>query len=141
VADYVRSMPGAELVDKGVSEDGGNLSVGQRQLLCMVRALLRKAPLLILDECSSACDDKTDGMIQTAVKEAFSDSTVLCIAHRLHTIMHYDAIIVMKDGCVAEHGSPFALLSDPTSQFAYMCQRSGDFDVLRHLAEETHRMR
>ena len=126
----------SELKDKIVTDGGDNFSVGQRQLLCIARAMLRYSNVLILDECSSACDAQTDENIQTTIQSHFKASTVLCIAHRLKTIAGYDLILVMDDGKVAEIGTPASLLEND-GLFRAMCEASGDFDELSALATAT----
>ncbi|XP_064519063.1 ATP-binding cassette sub-family C member 2 [Pseudopipra pipra] len=93
-----------------VSEGGENLSVGQRQLVCLARALLRKAKILILDEATAAVDLETDHLIQTTIRSEFSDCTVLTIAHRLHTIMDSNRVMVLQAGQIVEFDSPEELL-------------------------------
>ncbi|NWS15133.1 MRP2 protein, partial [Pachyramphus minor] len=93
-----------------VSEGGENLSVGQRQLVCLARALLRKAKILILDEATAAVDLETDHLIQTTIRSEFSDCTVLTIAHRLHTIMDSNRVMVLQAGQIVEFDSPKELL-------------------------------
>jgi ATP-binding cassette subfamily C (CFTR/MRP) protein 1 len=110
-----------------VTEYGENWSQGQRQLLCLGRALLRKCKVLLLDECTSSLDFETDREIQKTIRTAFAESTVLTIAHRISTILDSDKILVMDDGVAAEFSSPKALLQDPTSLFS---------DIVRHAEAE-----
>uniref|UniRef100_A0A8B9BKV5 ABC-type glutathione-S-conjugate transporter n=1 Tax=Anser brachyrhynchus TaxID=132585 RepID=A0A8B9BKV5_9AVES len=105
---YVQDLP--ERLQHVVSEGGENLSVGQRQLVCLARALLRKAKILILDEATAAVDLETDHLIQTTIRSAFADCTVLTIAHRLHTIMDSNRVMVMQAGRIVEYDSPEELL-------------------------------
>ncbi|XP_036402430.1 canalicular multispecific organic anion transporter 1-like [Megalops cyprinoides] len=92
-----------------VTEGGENLSVGQRQLLCLARALLRKSRILILDEATAAVDLETDNLIQTTIRREFSHCTVLTIAHRLHTILDSSRVMVLDAGKIVEFDSPSAL--------------------------------
>jgi ATP-binding cassette, subfamily C (CFTR/MRP), member 4 len=84
--------------------------VGQKQLLCLARALLRRNRFLVLDEATSNVDMKTDAFIQQVLRQKFTDTTVITIAHRLNTIADYDKIIVMDKGSVAEEGAPLELI-------------------------------
>ncbi|NXY25826.1 MRP2 protein, partial [Atrichornis clamosus] len=106
---YVQDLPEGLL--HLVSEGGENLSVGQRQLVCLARALLRKAKILILDEATAAVDLETDHLIQRTIRSEFADCTVLTIAHRLHTIMDSNRVMVLQAGRVVEFDSPEELLA------------------------------
>ncbi|OQR74348.1 multidrug resistance-associated protein 1-like [Tropilaelaps mercedesae] len=100
-----------------VAEGGGNLSMGQRQLLCLARALLRKSRILIMDEATAAIDQETDELIQNTIRQEFKFCTVLTIAHRLNTIIDYDRIMVFDRGCVVEYDTPENLLQDTNGIF------------------------
>ncbi|KAL3662990.1 hypothetical protein V7S43_011933 [Phytophthora oleae] len=123
MADSLRRW-GAGL-DFEVAEGGDNLSVGQRQLICIGRALLKDSKVVVLDEATANVDTATDALIQTTIQETFEDKTVLTIAHRINTIMHCDKIAVMDAGRVVEFDSPSALLAQPQSVFAALAKRSG----------------
>ncbi|XP_059617041.1 multidrug resistance-associated protein 1 isoform X5 [Phlebotomus argentipes] len=105
-----------------VSEGGENLSVGQRQLVCLARALLRKTKVLVLDEATAAVDLETDDLIQRTIRTEFKDCTVLTIAHRLNTIMDSDKVIVLDRGHITEFSSPSELLQDRKSAFYSMAK-------------------
>ncbi|XP_068898236.1 multidrug resistance-associated protein 1 isoform X1 [Tenebrio molitor] len=107
-----------------VTEGGENLSVGQRQLICLSRALLRKTKVLVLDEATAAVDLETDDLIQRTIRTEFKDCTVLTIAHRLNTIMDSDRVIVLDQGKIVEFDSPSNLLKQQ-SIFYNMCKDAG----------------
>eukprot|EP00094_Tigriopus_californicus_P001437 TCALIF_01392-PA protein Name:"Similar to Abcc1 Multidrug resistance-associated protein 1 (Mus musculus)" AED:0.04 eAED:0.04 QI:0/0.8/0.33/0.83/1/1/6/0/1537 len=120
---YVSNLPKTLLFE--VNEGGENLSVGQRQLVCLARALLRKTKVLILDEATAAVDLETDDLIQATIRSEFSDCTVLTIAHRLNTIMDSSKVIVLDAGRVIEFDTPANLLKNSKSVFYGMADESG----------------
>eukprot|EP01100_Stratorugosa_tubuloviscum_P002782 TRINITY_DN165_c0_g2_i1.p1 TRINITY_DN165_c0_g2~~TRINITY_DN165_c0_g2_i1.p1 ORF type:complete len:1466 (-),score=614.85 TRINITY_DN165_c0_g2_i1:64-4461(-) len=112
-------------LDAHVNQGGENFSVGQRQLICLGRALLRKTQILVLDEATAAIDVETDNIIQQTIRREFKDCTILTIAHRLNTIMDSDRILVLDKGVVAEFASPEQLLRTPTSLFYSLSKKAG----------------
>ena len=111
-------------LDAPILEGGENLSVGQRQLVCLARALLRAPKVLILDEATASVDYETDRLIQETIRSEF-DGTVLTIAHRLNTIMDADQIMVLGAGEIVEAGKPVDLLQDPRGQLRQMVDELG----------------
>ncbi|KAK0045854.1 multidrug resistance-associated protein 1-like isoform X1 [Biomphalaria pfeifferi] len=120
---YVDTLP--QKLNYECGEGGLNLSVGQRQLICLARALIRKTKVLVLDEATAAVDMATDELIQKTIRSEFKDCTVLAIAHRLNTVMDYDKILVMDKGQVKEFDSPQTLLADKNSVFCNMAKDAG----------------
>jgi ATP-binding cassette, subfamily C (CFTR/MRP), member 1 len=100
-----------------VEDNGSNFSVGQRQLLCISRALLSRARVIIMDEATAAVDVETDSAIQKTIREEFAYATCLTVAHRLNTILDSDKVMVMDKGKVIEYDTPQRLLSNPQSSF------------------------
>eukprot|EP00057_Strongylocentrotus_purpuratus_P030118 XP_780764.3 PREDICTED: putative ABC transporter C family member 15 [Strongylocentrotus purpuratus] len=101
-----------------VHEGGDNFSVGERQLFCLARAILKKTRILIMDEATASIDVHTDAILQEVVATAFHKETVITIAHRVSTILDSDQIVVLSEGHVAEVGTPGSLLKKKTSIFA-----------------------
>lgn len=121
-----------------VTENGGNLSQGERQLICLARSLLKHPKILLLDEATASIDYETDSMIQKTIREEFSSSTILTIAHRLKTIIDYDKILVLDHGNVKEYDHPYKLITKNGTQFRSMCEDTGEFDELVRLAKQAY---
>jgi ABC-type multidrug transport system fused ATPase/permease subunit len=122
-------MSGSESLVDGlqtlIAEGGASFSVGQRQLLCLARAVLRRSKLILLDEATASVDGETDLTIQRTVRETFHDSTVFCIAHRIRTILDSDKVLVMNEGKCAELGTPSELLATSDSNLRALAIQSG----------------
>ncbi|KAJ6465017.1 P-loop containing nucleoside triphosphate hydrolase protein [Mycena sanguinolenta] len=127
---------GRLVLDSVISSGGSNLSVGQRQILALARAIVRESKLLILDEATSAIDYKTDGIIQSSLRtELKPDVTVITVAHRLQTILDSDKIMVLDEGRIVEFDSPKELLKNPKGKLRALVDESGDKDNLYAMAE------
>lgn len=113
-----------------ISEGGKNLSQGQRQLLCLARAIVARPKIMVLDEATSAVDKATDGLIQRSIREEFEDSTLVVIAHRLSTIADFDRVLVLDQGRVVEYDSPKNLIGIEGGIFRGMCESSGERESL-----------
>lgn len=111
-------------LDQQVEEEGFNFSLGERQILALTRTLVRQTKILILDEATSSVDYETDAKIQAKVIESLGDCTILCIAHRINTILNYDRVLVLENGDIAEFDTPKALF-EAGGVFAQMCSNSG----------------
>ncbi|CAG9837334.1 unnamed protein product [Diabrotica balteata] len=118
-----------------MSEGGSNFSVGQRQLVCLARAILRKNKLLVLDEATANVDPQTDALIQQTIRTKFAECTVLTIAHRLNTVMDSDKVLVMDAGTLKEFDHPHLLLQDKSGIFYGMVQQTG-----KTMAETLHQL-
>ncbi|KAI9797008.1 MAG: hypothetical protein M1833_005841 [Piccolia ochrophora] len=118
-------VPGRIHLDGIVEEEGLNFSLGQRQLMALARALVRGSQIIVCDEATSSVDMETDQKIQQTIATGFKGKTLLCIAHRLRTIINYDRICVMDAGNIAELDTPLRLFEQEQSIFRSMCNRSG----------------
>ncbi|KAF8627345.1 hypothetical protein AX15_004416 [Amanita polypyramis BW_CC] len=123
-------------LDSTVTEGGENFSTGEKQLLCMARAILKRSRILVMDEATASVDYATDELIGGAVKQGFADSTILTIAHRLRTVIDYDRVLLLDQGQIAEFDRPAVLLGDPSSKFYALCKATGkeEFATLKRMA-------
>uniref|UniRef100_A0A4W6DMY3 ATP-binding cassette, sub-family C (CFTR/MRP), member 4 n=1 Tax=Lates calcarifer TaxID=8187 RepID=A0A4W6DMY3_LATCA len=119
----VEELPGK--LETVLAESGSNFSVGQRQLVCLARAILRKNRILIIDEATANVDPRTDELIQKTIRDKFRECTVLTIAHRLNTIIDSDRILVLDAGKIHAYDEPYTLLQDPECVFYKMVQQTG----------------
>ena len=129
--DVIDRLP--KKLDDAVAEGGSNFSVGQRQLICMARALLRKSKILIMDEATASLDNETDIFLQKMIRKQFASCTTLTIAHRLNTIMDSNRVCVMDAGVVAEYDTPYNLLHKENGIFRGMVVAANDptlFDMV-----------
>ncbi|KAF9423916.1 Canalicular multispecific organic anion transporter 2 [Podila epigama] len=122
--EHIASLAGG--LSFKVTQNGDNFSVGQRSLICLARALLRKTKILVLDEATAAVDVETDELIQKTIRKEFADRTILTIAHRIKTVMDSDKILVLEKGRVEEFESPSVLLQRPDSLFYKLAQQAGE---------------
>ncbi|CAF3686894.1 unnamed protein product [Rotaria socialis] len=122
-----------------MTESGSNLSVGQKQLMCLARAILRKSKILLVDEATANVDMATDKLIQMAIRSNFKDCTVLTVAHRLRTIIDSDRVMVLQNGKLLEFDRPYHLIRNPYSHFTSLVEQtgSGEAEHLRKMAENS----
>ncbi|GME79464.1 unnamed protein product [[Candida] boidinii] len=127
--NYASNMSDMEIKKAGldviIAESGANLSVGQRQLLCLARVLLKPSKILVLDEATAAVDFQTDKFIQETIRTSFKDKTIITIAHRIDTVMNSDRILVLDKGKIEEFDSPSVLLKNKEGLFYKLCQNGG----------------
>ncbi|XP_037617804.1 multidrug resistance-associated protein 4-like isoform X2 [Sebastes umbrosus] len=123
----VEELPGK--LETVLAESGSNLSVGQRQLVCLARAVLRKTRILVIDEATANVDPRTDELIQKTIRDKFRECTVLTIAHRLNTIIDSDRILVLDSGTIQELDRPFTLLQNKEGALYKMVQQTGQAEA------------
>ncbi|OBZ67849.1 ATP-dependent bile acid permease [Grifola frondosa] len=135
VSDEVNANVFSNL-DSHVSEGGENFSTGEKQLLCMARALLKRSKVLLMDEATASVDYATDELIGKTIRHEFAQSTILTIAHRLRTVIDYDRVILLEEGRIAEFDKPANLLANPSSKFHALCKATGknEFAALKKVA-------
>ncbi|XP_066998976.2 ATP-binding cassette sub-family C member 4 isoform X2 [Anabrus simplex] len=124
--EEVKLKEAVESLDWQLSEGGSNLSIGQRQLVCLARAILRNNHILVLDEATANVDPGTDQLIQETIRRKFKNCTVITIAHRLNTIIDSDRVLVMDAGTVVEYDHPYKLLLDQNGHFFRMVHETGN---------------
>lgn len=119
-----------------VSEGGENFSAGEKQLICMARAILRRNKVLLMDEATASIDYETDELISQTIRREFSDSTIITIAHRIHTIIDFDKVLLLDKGSICEYASPADLLRNSKSRFYALCRATGrsEFKNLKEMA-------
>ncbi|KAH7906727.1 multidrug resistance-associated ABC transporter [Hygrophoropsis aurantiaca] len=123
-------------LESPVSEGGENFSTGEKQLLCMARAILKRSKVLVMDEATASVDYATDELIGKTIRQEFAFSTILTIAHRLRTVIDYDRVMILDEGRIVEFDSPATLLSDTSSRFYGLCKATGknEFSTLMKMA-------
>ncbi|KAI5122627.1 hypothetical protein M0805_008716 [Coniferiporia weirii] len=123
-------------LDSPVSEGGDNFSTGEKQLLCMARAILKRSKILVMDEATASVDYATDELIGKTIRQEFAESTIMTIAHRLRTVIDYNRVMLLDEGRIVEFDRPATLLSDPSSHFYALCKAAGkdEFAMLKRMA-------
>jgi len=123
-------------LDSPVSEGGENFSTGEKQLLCMARAILKRSKVLVMDEATASVDYATDELISQTIRHEFAQSTILTIAHRLRTVIDYDRVMLLDQGRIVEFDRPATLIADTSSSFYALCKATGrnEFSTLKKMA-------
>lgn len=125
LASHVESISGG--LDADIVDGGANYSVGQRQMLCMARALLKPSCIVLMDEATSSMSNAVQDAIERTMHIQFAHCTIITIAHRLETIMGHDRVLCLDRGRIVEDGTPARLASDPNSKFAAMLTAAEHF--------------
>ncbi|XP_023244548.1 multidrug resistance-associated protein 4-like [Centruroides sculpturatus] len=136
--EVISKLPGG--LDTHLTEGGRNFSVGERQLICMARTILRRNKILVMDEATSNIDKRTDSCLQKIIREKFKSCTVLTIAHRLHTVIDSDRVLVLDTGKLQEFDSPYALLKNVNGIFYNLVKKMGviSMNELYKIAKEKY---
>jgi len=126
-----------------VSDGGDNFSVGQKQLVCLARAILRNNRIIILDEATANVDPRTDNFIQATIRNRFADCSIITIAHRLNSVMDCDRILVLEAGLILEYDHPWKLVQNEKGTLTAMINSTGKSSsvMLKALAEESYKKR
>lgn len=111
-------------INHKIAEGGSNLSVGQRQLVCLARALLRRSKIIVLDEATASIDYATDELVQKTIRNEFENCTIMTIAHRLSSVIDSSRILVLEKGELHEYDQPAKLLENPNSLFYSLAQKA-----------------
>ncbi|KAF8167359.1 pleiotropic drug resistance ABC transporter [Crassisporium funariophilum] len=132
-----KSSPEEETVlDMQINQ--GSLSAGEKQLLALARATLRRTNIIIMDEATSQIDSNLDDQIQRTIRQELSNAIVITIAHRLKTVMDYDRVLVLAEGRIVEYDTPHILLRKPQGAFREMCRNSADWPLFLKMAKDRH---
>ncbi|KAJ2786338.1 Transporter of the ATP-binding cassette (ABC) [Coemansia interrupta] len=140
IAQHERMTGIFNSLNNEIKENGQNLSLGQRQLVALARALVRRSRLIVMDEATASVDFDTDSRIQRTIRGSeFANSTLFCVAHRLRTIIDYDRVLVLDKGKVVEFDTPTNLLQKSDGIFKNMCEQSGEYEQLVKLSRNYRR--
>lgn len=128
-------------LDAVVSDDGENFSLGQRQLICLARALIKQSSVIIVDEATSSMDKETEALLEVALYggQTGRKPTIIAIAHRLSTVIGCDRVLVLHCGEAVEYANPYDLLQKPDSAFKEMCTETGELELLEKMAHKVHK--
>ncbi|ODN00558.1 Multidrug resistance-associated protein 4 [Orchesella cincta] len=143
VIEEVELKSAVPALDYLVADAGSNFSLGQRQLVCLARAILRNNKIIVMDEATANVDPQTDNLIQKTIRTKFADCSIITVAHRLHSVIDTDRILVLDNGFVKEYDHPHILLQDPSGILTSMVQHTGKSSsaLLRNVAAETFNKR
>jgi len=138
VIKEVELANGVSSLDFKVSDGGGNFSVGERQLVCLARAILRNNKIIVMDEATANVDPRTDSFIQQTIRTKFADCSIITIAHRLHSVIDCDRILVLDNGLLKEYDHPHLLLQNVNGILSSMVDHTGKTSAvaLRYAASE-----